>query len=606
MKSIFYALFFSLPLAIIAENPIQNADFRMGSEAQPQGWTLKTPGTGKRILLPDGKAALELSGSAPGENQWWMQSGLAVLPDKIYQVEVEAKGETGLTLLAYIERNKPAFWGFSSPRIPANGSWQKLVFEFKYDGPGAPPYLVLRSIGSGKSLWRNPQIRYLGGEFVNGNFSKGSSGWTLDNYSSVENSKLILHNPAGKAQAIHRNIRIKGKQAYLLSWRVKGSADNRLTDSMHATWWRVYPRIEGKIPAGAEVWRDCFDSFQQKKLVFTPENDGMIDLVCELKSGEVTFDDLKLEPTSAKLESVEFFFDPPHAFRQASYSSMKEKEFSGHVKINTPGVRSIKITFNGQVSETKKTTENCHFAFPVPAKTGTYPLVVSAFNDTGNELVRKETSFTVYPPGPREITFRADGVMLINGSPFFPIGAWGVHGSKSLDEKACDFARAGFNLWLAGVDNLDVAEKYGLFMFGTVVERLPEFVKSNRNKFNIWKKMYASEMGKICKHPALLGYFISDEPAWRGIPPEPIQEACELIRSIDPYKPVLLNEAPRGKIDDLRAYLGCFDLYGVDIYPFPAPNNHSDLTDKMMTSVGKYTERCREVVFDRKPVWMTL
>ena len=176
-----------------------------------------------------------------------------------------------------------------------------------------------------------------------------------------------------------------------------------------------------------------------------------------------------------------------------------------------------------------------------------------------------------------------------------------------MEEKAAAFADAGFKVWMTDANNLDLAFRHGMFMMARAVERLPRLAAGqDPRRLEQWKQLYTEEMKKKAAHPALLGYFISDEPAWRGIPPEPLLESYQFIRSIDPYKPVMLNEAPRGRIADLRAYVNAFDIYGVDIYPVPAPGNHSALSDKMMTDVGKYTDICREVVEERKPVWMTL
>ena len=112
---------------------------------------------------------------------------------------------------------------------------------------------------------------------------------------------------------------------------------------------------------------------------------------------------------------------------------------------------------------------------------------------------------------------------------------------------------------------------------------------------------------KTLAHPALLCYFSTDEPSWRGVQLEPYQSGYRLFRDyVDPWRPVYLNEAPRGTSEALRPSGDACDLYGIDIYPIPPPNPHSELEDKGITSVGKYTEMCRVTVRDRKPVWMTL
>ena len=99
---------------------------------------------------------------------------------------------------------------------------------------------------------------------------------------------------------------------------------------------------------------------------------------------------------------------------------------------------------------------------------------------------------------------------------------------------------------------------------------------------------YAEGMKKILTHPALVCYFSVDEPAWRGVQLGPYQSGYKLFRDyVDPWRPVFLNEAPRGTPEALRPSGAACDLYGIDIYPVPYPNNHSELADKTPTSVGK-------------------
>lgn len=179
-----------------------------------------------------------------------------------------------------------------------------------------------------------------------------------------------------------------------------------------------------------------------------------------------------------------------------------------------------------------------------------------------------------------------------------------MDGRKTTAEKAEILADAGFNTARCAADQIDDFASAGLMVLMKVPESLPKFTDSAH--FERWDRMYRKGMQKYLKHPSLIGYCNTDEPAWRGVASAPVVEAYEYIRKIDPYRPVMLNEAPRGKIADLRSYAAACDTYGVDIYPVPSPNPHSGLDDKTMTCVGRYADLCREVVRDRKPVWMTL
>jgi len=81
----------------------------------------------------------------------------------------------------------------------------------------------------------------------------------------------------------------------------------------------------------------------------------------------------------------------------------------------------------------------------------------------------------------------------------------------------------------------------------------------------------------------------------------------ELIRRMDPGRPVWINHAPRNTIADLAYFNRAGDIVGCDIYPVPdAPQNgHSDLANRRISCVGDYTDRMGAAA-PGKPVWMVL
>jgi len=204
-----------------------------------------------------------------------------------------------------------------------------------------------------------------------------------------------------------------------------------------------------------------------------------------------------------------------------------------------------------------------------------------------------------------EVRFDKEHRMYLDGKPFFPIMTWRNRGPIPVEESYPRFADLGFNIIECPIANLDVAYAAGLYalpeMPGTVFrirtpEKTEEYLKSSEKLFS-----------KLVRHPAVVGYFSVDEPTWRGDPIEPYAAGYRLIRDrVDAWRPVYINEAPRGSADSLRPVANACDIYGVDIYPVPSPNPHSEIDDKTVTSVGKYTDICRDVTRGRKPIWMCL
>jgi hypothetical protein len=219
------------------------------------------------------------------------------------------------------------------------------------------------------------------------------------------------------------------------------------------------------------------------------------------------------------------------------------------------------------------------------------------------------------------VTFRKDGVTLINGKPFFMIAHWWFTRRGDKNRKNCnwwydnpedrgndmDFLReAGFNTVLVkrgGFNDLDLGLKHGMKIMVEPPHVLAGETEEARKTF---KKNYQQQIKKHLKHPAFFGYFGPDEVMlngrWRV---EVLLKASEMIWEVDPFHPIFYNEAPCGTVAQQREFAVIGNVIGRDIYPVGA--SHGDLvSDRAMTAVGKHTDICHASVDNNKPVWMIL
>jgi len=92
---------------------------------------------------------------------------------------------------------------------------------------------------------------------------------------------------------------------------------------------------------------------------------------------------------------------------------------------------------------------------------------------------------------------------------------------------------------------------------------------------------------------------------------EPLRQqlaaGCQTVRQADPQHPLWFNHAPRNSIADLASFGELADIAGCDIYPVPfgPDNGHSDLAERNLACVGRYTQRMAASI-PGKPVWMVL
>lgn len=95
-------------------------------------------------------------------------------------------------------------------------------------------------------------------------------------------------------------------------------------------------------------------------------------------------------------------------------------------------------------------------------------------------------------------------------------------------------------------------------------------------------------------HPAVLGWYLIDEPSGRWIGADELSEAYQLIRSLDPKHPVYLVEADD---DDFLISAKGTDILATDPYPL---HRHP------ISTVGEYTRTGVELMGDNRPVWTVL
>ncbi|MBE6372232.1 MAG: hypothetical protein E7055_09200 [Lentisphaerae bacterium] len=591
-------------------NLIRNNDFtETGTDGQPKGWSIRKGANASFEEDKDGKY-LKLACPPDGKIALVLQHGIQLKPNQEYVFSALVKGSADSGFSAYLESSKPVWQTHASPWWNGTEKWQNLSFRFKFREFKLQPYLGLRAKGKGEVLIKKPSVKPVAGGLVNGDFSAGTQAWEISHGKVIDLGKsagkiLELNSSDESAQARQTGIRVEKGRFYELRYQVSGGSDKTHRDSQNAVWFRGSVMMNGK-PLTKDTWRDCFNAWQKKSTVFKAPANGTVTIVLEAKKPYcVDFDNVELTVVKQPVPPLVILPNPPFTFRNGVYSANRQCRKGKYSIVNNTvqQATAYKIDFNRK-QFTIPMQSSAVFELEIPSDAGIYPIRVEALDAAGKSLASATLPLQVNRPAQREVTFRADRVMLINGKPFFPLGVWSIKGKKSNWEKAKLISEAGFNTARTDDDTMDDFAEHGMMVLLSVPEKLPQF--KSAAQFARWDQRYRRAMAKNQVHPSLIGYYNCDEPAWRGISSRQLLEAYKYLRKIDPYRPIMLNEAPRGKISDIRPYAAAGDIYGVDIYPVPEPNAHSGLSDKNITAVGKYVDICRQVVYDRKPIWMTL
>lgn len=232
------------------------------------------------------------------------------------------------------------------------------------------------------------------------------------------------------------------------------------------------------------------------------------------------------------------------------------------------------------------------------------------------------------------VTIDSDNIISINGKPTFTIGftvppppnAKAYNGKPALEEfrdAGATFIRTGPMLnaigqwdgswdpkWIAMEHAyMDAAASAGMFCAPWLKEL--SYVADGDAK----KEADLRRVVRLFKdHPALGVWKGEDEPQWGEMnktgskPPGPLVNAYRIIKDEDPNHPIWIVQAPRGTVEQLRAYNPAYDIGGVDVYPISYPPGSHVPADhnKDISMVGDYTRRMIDVVENKKPVWFTL
>ena len=611
LSLLFFAFF--VCFGVLAENLLRNASLaeQASNGAWPSAWEPQSGVAFEVVAYEDGTKGIVISREDGNANV--VQYGISMEAGVEYRFTAKVRGAAGAQGCIYVERSSPSYWCMLKD-FTCNGDWQEVVVTGVMPDQGSKPYAVFRAKKGSKVEFTAPVLEVTPGKLQNGSFNAGEKCWTLEN-AVVEESgdkahgNLVkLNGTSATARVAQAGVQVKAGQLYKLEYDVKGGTDRQFQDIQGATWFRVAAYEGDQLVPGNEIWQDSFSSWQHKSLTFMSDHDMEVTIVGELKApGTVFFDNIMLTPTTSPVLPVELALSCPWGYHDATVVGTPGT-LSGAAFLSIPAA-TVKISFNGKTVSLPGGAE-VPFEFAVPAKVGEYPIEAVALDADGKTIASAEKVFRVVPaPQLAEdahvVTFDAKRVMYVDGEPFFPIGSWNYLGKgNTVTEAAEMMSRMGFNMVMCNYTQIDKLADFGLLAMVQVPadaqkERSPEEQAA-------WLEKPTGKIIEAMNHPSTIAWFSTDEPAWGGRPVAPYQRLYEAMSLLDPYHPVFLNEAPRGKVEDLRSYANVCDTYGVDIYPIPSPNSHSDLVDKTMTSVGKYTDICDEVVRGRKPLWMTL
>lgn len=615
MKLHFIVIILLQCVLTFGENLFQNADFSAVDERNmPLGWGVSTGDPNNASV----KTGVLLAGSVHKNGVAISQKDIALQRGKRYTLAFEARQARPeqSRFHSYFEwstqQGEKDVWGgyYPGERIPAK-EWTPYTFTFTFpDEPAGKqvPYFALVVKGEGKLEFRNMSLESaerIPEKIANHDFSQNHQYWKFNGDTKITGGKLILKNSGGTLPSVSQDgIILTPGREYEIICEVNGKSigEEYLKWNLELYW----PDINHKLL----FKEDMLNRIDTKRIIrfhapLKPVPAGM-KMTCVLpEPGAMTVTSFTLKALPKPLPPAVTVYFPELGVRQAVYRSTHKSPFIGKLSY-AEGIVSCEISWclpDGKIIDRPviNTASSFHLD-PAKAPNGQTIICITPKKKDGSAAETIKHPLHIYPQAGNEALLGRDNILRINGKPFFPSFLFDF---KNLDNADTLYymARGGFNTIVGGSHELfDLFQQYGFKIVSwagypkdTTQKSLEEF----RSKF-------IDKFRDINQHPAFLGYFLQDEPGWVGTPLENLLAAYRIIRELDPYHPVWINEAPRGTMELITEYGRACDIYGVDIYPVPPPHSHSGLVNKELSCIGDYALRMRRSVHDRKPVWMCL
>lgn len=237
---------------------------------------------------------------------------------------------------------------------------------------------------------------------------------------------------------------------------------------------------------------------------------------------------------------------------------------------------------------------------------GDYELLV-VLMDRGGQIVHSAEKLLrklAPPPGGKEWRFDENNVLLLNGEPFLPFG-WFSQGIDTWNPKdgytiLQSYSREYFkdDEVRAWMDPIAAAGAYVTFSpYSPGFMNRGEDLKRPLNDQE--KEALRARVNALKDHPALLAWYMADEPELVPVLPQRAQEIYEIVRDADPYHPcIMLNDTIAG----IYRYQDGGDILMPDPYPCFLQGG---LAASPIEKTSKFMLAIEDATGGRKAAWVT-
>ena len=615
-----------------ADNLLTNGDFKQGFDLncdwKPQEYKGKPQI--KIVEQKAGNKVLMIELKKPSDNGRCSQN-VKVKPGHSYEVSIcyktslEAKGLIYLMVIGSKNRHMRLTpdkqWKTETLKFSTSAKENKvkvLVIFTKTTGCLLVNKIVMKENGKKFIMPERKVERIFNPGFENdSNNDRVADGWKFyqpvrvkidsTNTKSGKNSLMLIAEKRKKTYCRQDGIPCTSGSKYRLTVNVLADKFNQ-PYRFYVGWNRLKNKKNDYgciVQRSGTKWRDGFTSWQKKTLEFAAPEKRFKDMYLVLETrgkGRVWFDDIILTKVRSQKKDKPFsiILTNPY-YRNTIYASNPVSKISGKIRFNKKNIQNLQLHIkllnknNKIVSDAVFSNVRAGDAFSIPVSKmdDGYYVLEAVFETNKKKIFKEKIKIRKVKAAKYEVLTAPDNTIICNRKRFFPVG---VYSADFTEYSFSRYNELGFNTILYRSTNaassrlvLDKAAYYGLKV--------------------VTGYIWGASASQTTQHQAFLGYHNSDEPAWCGADVQKLIHEYQKMKDLDPFHPIWLNHAPRNTVRTLKNYNRACDISGVDIYPVSANKNgggHSEMDDKTISCIGKYTLKMRRTVDDRKPVIMVL
>lgn len=263
------------------------------------------------------------------------------------------------------------------------------------------------------------------------------------------------------------------------------------------------------------------------------------------------------------------------SYRNTIFATQKLAEVRGAVEINLPaenlagGSLDVRLEeADGRVLAETRLTElarSVDFTLPLPGElpVGSYRIRTVLQNPEKPLEAAVELARLGPPPeGGREVRLNENRVTLVDGEPFLPVGAMMISPSDDLETVAAQGYTTVFEYtfywWKDDARQAWLDRLHGLGLKAVIYPySKPEMARGAQLREPLSDEEIAGTRELILRwkdHPALLAWYLADEPELHSTLPLRLKQLDQLCRENDPYHPTIILNNTFAGIDTYGEY----------------------------------------------------